>query len=429
MENRRKQRGSVTVLAIVAMLVLGTIIAGLLPMATIKHGAGNADRDTMAARYAAEAGLKRAYIALASHSENWLWLSTPTIIQNIPLADGSNATYSVSITGRTFVLTQGSIPPDDIYTVKSVGLVNGQYRQEITGKLTVDGIGVTFDNDDTIYGPPKPPGDGTTVFLPTPTSPEQYTQYTNATKYGILSGGTLTVYSGNYDNPTYGSDYALATTAGTTGFQWGPDVTTSVTQVLLDMFDAAFFNPTSSRLELFTKHAVNETVNPGVQGLSWNNVWATPTFPTGKQMYEVSGNVTLNCGTLTTGAFPSQVVIYSHGDITVNCRLQGNFILIADGKVTLNTGQNDTGQIELYSQGDMTVNDKIGTDELTPAYGVFMTRGNLIVHGNYYNKVFMFGRTSVRYDGGGTLIGAVYSLGNVTIYSSTNFTYDPSVIP
>ena len=47
MDNRRtKQRGSTAIMAIVALLFLGTIIAGLLPMITSKHGAGNADRDT-----------------------------------------------------------------------------------------------------------------------------------------------------------------------------------------------------------------------------------------------------------------------------------------------------------------------------------------------------------------------------------------------
>lgn len=437
MDNRRtKQRGSVAVLAVVAMLVLGTIVAGLLPMLTIKHSAGNADRDSMAARYAAEAGLKRAYAAISDHSKQWNWLSTQAIVQNIPLWDGSTTTYSVSLSPTSPTLATDFVPSAGTYTITSTGKVNGQYQQQVTGVIVVLADGqVQFPGDPNIYGrtypvPPNPdPGEGVAVFP----GPVNDPQYVNATKYGILSGGTLTVYNGNYTNPTYGNEYALATTAGAPGFPWGPDVTTSVTQVLLDMFEAGFFTADNSRLATFNKHPLNETVNPGVQGLAWNNIWTVPVFSAGKQMYEVSGDVTFNLGrrdVLSTGAFPNQVVIYSHGNITVNCRMEGNFVLIADGTITLNGNYTDIGQIELYSQGNMTVDHRIGTTARpATSYGVFMTRSNLTVHGDCYNKAFMFGRASVKHDGGGTMYGAIYSLGNITISSAMTFVYDPSVIP
>ncbi|MDT8901887.1 hypothetical protein [Anaeroselena agilis] len=438
MDNRRtKQRGSVTVLAIVAMLFLGTIIAGLLPMLTIKHGAGNADRDTMAARYAAEAGLKRAYAAISDHSDQWNWLSTQALVQNIPLWDDSTTTYSVSISPASPALATGYVPSQGTYTITSTGMVNGQYQQQVTGVIVVLADGqVQFPGDPNTYGrthpvSPTDPGEGVAVFPGPVNDPE----YINATKYGILSGGTLTVYNGNYTNPTYGNEYALATTAGAPGFPWGPEVTTSVTQVLLDMFEAGFFNADNSRLDTFTKHPLNETINPGVQGLAWNNIWTVPVFPSGKQMYEVSGDVVFNLNAkkgdiLTTGAFPNQVVIYSHGNIIVNTAMQGNFVLIADGTITLNGNNTDTGQIELYAQGNVTVDHRIGTiARPATSYGVFMTRSTLTVHGDCYNKAFMFGRSSVTYDGGGTMYGAMYSLGNITISSPLTFVYDPSVIP
>ncbi len=431
MEDRRGiQRGSAAVMAIFAMMVLGTVIVSLLSMTALKHSAGSADRDLLAARYAAEAGLKRAYAAITARSTEWNWLSNSTLVQNIPLWDGSNTTYNVSVSsagGKT--LNQGFTPEADTYTFKSTGMVNGRFAQAVTGKIQVQDNGsvkfpYSIPPDDGVYGKPTEPGKDEPVFP----GPVDDPAYVHATMYGIL-GSQVTVYGGTYRNPVYGDEYALATTASAPGFQWGPNVTTSVTQVLLDMFDASFFSTSSSRLASYAKHGLNETINQG-QGFSWNNVWATPAFPTGKHMYEVTGDVKFNCGTLTTADFPTQIVIYSHGDITVNCRMQGNFVLIADGKITLNSGQTDTGQIELYSQGDMVVNSKIGTTARpATSFGVFMTRGKLTVHGNFYNKAFMFGRAGVTHDGGGTMYGAIYSLGAITINSAMDYTFDQSVIP
>jgi hypothetical protein len=390
-------RGSVTILAIVVMLFLGLVIAGLLPMLNMELRSAQSDRDALEARYVAEAGVKHALIVLRAKGDQSVF-SQPN-----RFAGDAAKTYSVTITNA-----------GQVYTIESVGTAGGiSHRAWGT------------------YADANVPGQDNPVF----DGPNNDPQYVNATKYGILSGGTLTVYNGTYTNPIYGNEYALATTAGTPGFQWGPEVTTSVTQVLLDMFEAGFFSATSPRLDTYTKHPVNEIVNPGVQGLEWSNIWTVPVFPAGKQMYEVSGDVVFNLNShqnevLRTGAFPNQVVIYSHGNIIVNCRMEGNFVLIADGTITLNGDNTDIGQIELYSQGNMTVDHRIGT-AARPAtsYGVFMTRSNLTVHGNMYNKAFMFGRSSVKHDGGGTMYGAMYSLGNITISSAMTFVYDPSVIP
>ena len=397
MNKETRSRGSAALLAIIAMLFLGLVIAGLLPMLTMELRSAQSDRDALEARYVAEAGVKHALIVLRANGDRSVF-SQPN-----SFAGDTAKTYSVTITDA-----------GTAHTIQSVGTVGGITRWA-WGTYT----------DTNVPGQDNPVFDG----------PNNDPEYFNATKYGILSGGTLTVYNGNYTNPTYGNEYALATTAGAPGFPWGPDVTTSVTQVLLDMFEAGFFNASSSRLDTYTKHPLNETVNPGVQGLEWSNIWTVPVFPAGKQMYEVSGNVTFNLNSkqgevLTTGAFPNQVVIYSHGNITVNCRMEGNFVLIADGTITLNGNNTDTGQIELYSQGNMTVDHRIGTT-VRPAtsYGVFMTRSSLTVHGDRYNKAFMFGRASVTHDGGGTMYGAMYSLGNITISSALTFVYDPSVIP
>ena len=69
----QKQRGSVTVIAVVMLLFLMIIAIAWLPMMTMEKTAASSDYREQQAWYAAEAGYKRAIAALNDGEwNNWL---------------------------------------------------------------------------------------------------------------------------------------------------------------------------------------------------------------------------------------------------------------------------------------------------------------------------------------------------------------------
>lgn len=67
----QKQRGSVTVIAIVMLLFLMVVAIAWLPMMTIEKTAASSDYREQQAWYAAEAGYKKAVAALDNKNSNW----------------------------------------------------------------------------------------------------------------------------------------------------------------------------------------------------------------------------------------------------------------------------------------------------------------------------------------------------------------------
>ena len=77
----QKQRGSVTVIAIVMLLFLMVVAIAWLPMMTIEKTAASSDYREQQAWYAAEAGYKKAVAALDNKNSNWTWLTPENYIQ------------------------------------------------------------------------------------------------------------------------------------------------------------------------------------------------------------------------------------------------------------------------------------------------------------------------------------------------------------
>lgn len=71
----QKQRGSVTVIAIVMLLFLMVVAIAWLPMMTMEKTAASSDYREQQAWYAAEAGYKRAVAELSAGNNYWNWLS------------------------------------------------------------------------------------------------------------------------------------------------------------------------------------------------------------------------------------------------------------------------------------------------------------------------------------------------------------------
>lgn len=404
-----QQNGFAAIIAIMVMAFLAIVISGLIPMVTGQLKAATVDKDILQAQYAAEAGAKRAVETLdqkVSETTSWSsWLGRDINLLN----DSAAVKYNVTLEPNP---ASATLNTSGTYKITSVGKC-GNSEKTITLYYQFSSNGSII-----IWNPPDDP------------------KYIETGKYTALSNGDIVAYSDNtVTNPAYGTPYAFATTASSISFQWGLPAKTKVTGVYLDLLPESFFSTTNPRLDGFTRKTMDSTMNPNIiYGSSWSNLWGNITFPSGKSMYIVNGDVTINTSSSLETGDDDQVVIYATGNITINQSLKGNFAFISEKKIQLNssTSVTNNGQIQMYAKDDLTLNGSV------EGYGVFMTRGGLIVHGKRYVKAFMFGRNYVRLDGGATIQGAAYSYGanpsanggySIFISGGTKLIYDASAIP
>ena len=125
----KNQRGSATVLAIVTMIFIGIIIAGLLPMITNELKIGIMNKDVIEAQYAAEAGTKRAIVGFSQSPLNLSWIDKGDDGNgNIAFIDDVNTKkYKVIIflqsdTNKTPLLSS-ALTFGKTYTIRSTGTV------------------------------------------------------------------------------------------------------------------------------------------------------------------------------------------------------------------------------------------------------------------------------------------------------------------
>lgn len=163
----KNQRGSATVLALLSMIFLGIVIAGLLPMLSNELRFGTMNKDIIEAQYAAEAGAKRAIVEFnkvnLSQTPDWSWLNL-----DIPyINDVTKKKYNVIIYRSTDATETPVDPPFSNrikYTLKSIGTVNEARKTvyvsigpEVVPGLVGDaaiygGKSINLDNGATING-------------------------------------------------------------------------------------------------------------------------------------------------------------------------------------------------------------------------------------------------------------------------------------
>ncbi len=399
-----KRNGSATLLAIMVMLFFSIIISGLIPMMNQELKAITTDHNVLQARYAAEAGIKHAYLSLQASNT----IDGNTFYQSLSMGQVNNkaAQYSLSITpqnGTTQLAANTALTPGTIYAITSTGTYNG-VSQTVTEYYTASGGGS---------------GDADVIWTPPAT-----TDYANTIKYAALSDGALTAWSGNaVANNKYGANYALATTKKIDPKSYRVQIPAidQVKNVDLKLLEATFFKPTNTLFSAYTRKTMDSVMNPDLQySSSWGDLWTNSRiiFPSGYSFYEVSGKVVVN--TPLTLANGSRVIIYSSKDIIINSPLSGHFALIAEGDIQLDAAC--TGHIEFYSKKDMRIYRSV------TGYGLFMSLQNLHVTAGTYDKAFMFGDNSVVLSGA-QVTGAVYSRGTMTLEGATNITYDANAIP
>jgi hypothetical protein len=94
----KSRRGSVAIMAVMILLVLGGLMAAASPMIINEVKMNTVNRDMIEAQYAAEAGAKVGIAAIYGKKTDWSWLGSAGVDKFQPLIPGSaNKQYSVAI--------------------------------------------------------------------------------------------------------------------------------------------------------------------------------------------------------------------------------------------------------------------------------------------------------------------------------------------
>ena len=378
-----RQRGSATVLAVVAMVFLGIVIAGLLPMVNQELRSAATDRDVLEARYVAEAGAKRAIVALDRKETDWSWLYP----SREPLVAGdANKKYRVTLNPP---ITNGNKPANQTtYTITADGYV-GAITWRVVETFTTPQGGWSGSG-----GANPPP-------LTTP-MPDNYTSYNVGTNLTINSNVTVTGGS-------------IATSATTINNNSGLPVLTGVN---------------------LTVPAIPVSLAPSTYS-SATPLSGSP--PSGTHAlagtYYVGGDFNTNQNTVlsATGGPNADVTIYSAGNINIsdNVITNGgtNLTLISNGNININSNVNLVGNIQLYSRGDLIISSNTslsGADLILTGYGLFMAGRNLTVNANVnLNKAVLIAGQDLTINSNATIIGQLMAGRNMTFNSNCTIILAP----
>jgi Tfp pilus assembly protein PilX len=129
--NKQNETGFATVIVIVIIVVMGLLLAGLIPLGTTVTQSAAYTRNTLQAQYLAEAGAKRAIVELSAGT-----YSSPLTGSNMISSSGVGNSYSVIITPPS-PLTNGSSTVNGDYTVSSTGTY-GKFSKSVTVTVTID---------------------------------------------------------------------------------------------------------------------------------------------------------------------------------------------------------------------------------------------------------------------------------------------------
>lgn len=383
----RNQRGSTAVLAIVAMVFLGIVIAGLLPMLDMELKSAATDRDALQAQYAAEAGVKRALMALDEDDTAWAWLGANNW-RNV-INDGG-ATYAVTISPA---ISDGSKPQKKTtFTITAYGKAGGITRSATASYTTPNGGNWGGDNNP---NPPNPPP-------LSPPMPDNYTSYnigTNLTidKNANINGGTIATSATTINN---NAGLPVLT---------GISLTVPTVPVSLDPVTYSGATPLSGALPSGT-HALAGT-------------------------YNVSGDFNTNNKTVlsATGGPSADVTIYATGNINISDNIvtngSTNLTLISNGSININSNVNLVGNIQLYSREDLVISSNTslsGADLILTGYGLFMAGRDLTVNANVnLNKAVLVAGRDITINSNSTITGQIMAGRNLTLNSNCTINLAP----
>jgi len=332
----KNQKGLVTVIGILIILIFIIMSAGLLPWVTNETRLATKNRDVLEAEYAAEAGVKRALVEFNKESPNWDWLHLDQPFIN----DSTTKKYNVTIYLASDTTTKTPITPEanssNIYTIQSTGTVNGAVK---TVSVSIASGG----------NPPVDPK----VASDTAIYAGRLLEFKNngtINKASIASGGNING-GVNVANPyaKYSNKSLEIPQYAVESFQGSP----------------ALPLPTNNEIKLTEgKYYVSGDWNPshnstisgdGIIFVNGNIIFPQNVNFTGKVHIIATGN--MDASNSNNVSF-NKAVLISYGDITAKNTFNATGSVVATGNITFKNGTNITYDLPtINSFGISTSND------------------------------------------------------------------------
>jgi hypothetical protein len=148
---KQNETGFATVIVIILIVVMGLLLAGLIPLGTTVTQSAAYTRNALQAQYIAEAGAKRAIAALSSATAttSWTWLDGDPW-HNISVNPNVESQYRVNITTPGGVTLNGT-PPVGTYGITSRGQY-GNFSKTVTVQVEVTDADFSNLNADFVVG-------------------------------------------------------------------------------------------------------------------------------------------------------------------------------------------------------------------------------------------------------------------------------------
>jgi len=383
------QRGSATVFAVITMVFLGIVIAGLLPMLTQEMKAATSDRDVVQAQYAAEAGAKRAVQQLdqkITTTSSWTsWLGTYRSLDAT-----TNAAYRVTL--EPTIDATHPLDTSTTYTVTSTGKAGNA--------TTLLPVIVEYKY----------------TLLPVSNAPNvAQTPYIALSGAQSSNGGdthTLTISSGVI--------FTNAGTLGSTGSAWNN--TTLPSNVTLQLNLPAVTYPVIP--------IPWETTMPiPSDQIALKNSWggtgfviespltlATGTYYIdGSLSQNAKGNITINSG--------DHVTIYVMGNASFNSTVTGGNLTVYATNIYPNSSAKFTGNMQMFAQQNIAINCAF------TGYSLFMTNsGNININsGAELIKSYLVSGNNLTMDSRSVVTGSLVAQHTINLNGGT-ITFDNTVI-
>ncbi len=357
----KNRRGSVTIMAVMILLVLGGLMAAASPMIINEVKMNTVNRDMIEAQYAAEAGAKVGIAAIYAKKIEWSWLGSGDMDNFQPLIPGSsNKQYSVAIS-PTPPSTADGWKAGDQYTITSKGKVNGA-EKTVKVKVTVGGKSSVVRYASFSNGPMDIVSGSVTG--------------------DIASNGLITVGYGMTVQGTVTYSNQEPVIKGTAGTVYADSIGTLDVASLMKYSAAAPAMPTMPTLSAV--HSYGQLLpRPagGTATIDLTGAYDYTSNPTSGVYYYDSSLADWWQYTYNVPA-GQKVFIYINGDYTVGMPItgSGDITIYVTGKIDVN--KNITGSnVTIYSKGDI---DKIESDStITGSKSVkLFSNGNIKINGS-----------------------------------------------
>ncbi len=388
-----RQQGSATLLAVMAMIFLTIVIAGLLPMVTQELRAASTDRDVLETRYVAEAGVKRALVHLQRDADQWGWIEQTGAANWRPFA--SDGTGAKAYTVRLVPNIEPTKKPKKktTYQIYSTGKVDTITYTAYDTFTTPQGSNDWGGGDDN-PNPPNPPPPLANDILDTMQT-SGYVSYNIGSNLTINSNVTIT-------GGTLGTSASNITNQSGAPIQTGINLT--VPPIPISLAPATYSGATP----------LSGAPPSGTNALSGT--------------YYVSGGFNTNSHTIlsATGGTSGDVTIFANGQININddvvTNASTNLTLASSSSININSNVDLVGNIQLYAKEDLIINsnsDLSGADLHLTGYGLFMAGRDIYINSNVnLNKAVLIAGRDLYINANSTVVGQIIAGRNITLNSN-----------